>query len=226
MRLSSSVAAIDRLKGAAVALGLTITSDQSDKLLRYVSELQRWNKTYNLTAIRSADEMLVQHIFDSLSVVAPVQKFFATTSNEVKKLMDVGSGAGLPGVVIAIMLPTIRVECVDTVEKKASFIRQMAGVLMLPNLISTHARVEDKSEAGCDLVISRAFASLEDFITVAGRHVVESGSMVAMKGKEPIQEMQSVRNNTDWWISNVEQLTVPEMDAQRCLVWMQRKQAA
>jgi 16S rRNA (guanine527-N7)-methyltransferase len=192
-------------------------------LLEYLSQLMRWNKTYNLTAIRDPDQALVHHIFDSLSLVAPLSQALSLNQTETPTVVDVGSGGGLPGVILAIMLPGVLVTCVDAVEKKTMFVRQMAGVLTLPNLTAQHARIEALKPLQATLVTSRAFASLEDFAQLAGPHVREGGYLVAMKGREPTEESTALQAHTAWSAQAIEPLTVPELEGQRCLVWMQRK---
>lgn len=140
------------------------------------------------------------------------------------KLFDVGSGGGLPGVVLAIMRAHWDVTCVDAVEKKTAFVRQMAGALGLPNLQAAHTRIEQLEPAQCDVVISRAFASLQDFAKLAGRHVREGGTLVAMKGKVPDDEIQALQQHGHWTVERIEPLVVPALDAQRCLIWMRRSQ--
>jgi 16S rRNA (guanine527-N7)-methyltransferase len=209
---------VERLTEACRQLGLSVDEPQQGKLLRYLEQLQKWNRTYNLTAIRDAEQMLVQHVFDSLAVVRPLGAALGVSA----ELMDVGSGGGLPGVVLAILRPHWRVSCVDAVEKKTAFVRQMSGVLDLPNLQARHARVETLEPAQCDLVTSRAFASLADFAELAGRHVREGGRLAAMKGKTPDEEIDALREQGVWMVERIEPLAVPELDAQRCLIWMRR----
>jgi len=213
----------ERLAQALADLRLPATPTQQATLLRYLSELLRWNKTYNLTAIRDPDQALVHHIFDSLSLVNPVREVLASHPTEVSSIVDVGSGGGLPGVILAIMLPSAQVTCVDAVEKKSMFVRQMAGVLALPNLTAQHARIETLEPLQSVIVTSRAFASLEDFAQLAGRHVREGGVLLAMKGRPPTEEINALQALTSWSAHTVQPLIVPELDSQRCLVWMQRK---
>lgn len=215
------LAAPQRLEQACQALGLEAGPDQQEKLLRYLAQMQRWNRTYNLTAIRDPEQMLVQHLFDSLSVVKPIADALA---GRPAKVYDVGSGGGLPGVVLAIMQPDWDVSCVDAVEKKTAFVQQMAGVLMLPNLHAMHARIERVAPAECDIVISRAFASLPDFANWAGRHVRADGALVAMKGKVPQEEIEALQTQGAWQVERIQPLTVPDLDAERCLIWMRRSQ--
>ena len=218
-----NVSTSERLLRALETLRLKSQPTQQAALLEYLSQLMRWNKTYNLTAIRDPDQALVHHIFDSLSLVAPLSRVLSLNPPETPTIVDVGSGGGLPGVILAIMLPSVRVTCVDAVEKKTMFVRQMAGVLALQNLSAQHARIETLEPLQSTLVTSRAFASLRDFAQLAGPHVREGGYLVAMKGREPTEELTAVQAHTAWSAQAIEPLTVPELEGQRCLVWMQRK---
>jgi 16S rRNA (guanine527-N7)-methyltransferase len=207
------------------ALGLTLNAGQLDLLLDYLALIQKWNKVYNLTAVRDPAEMLTHHLLDSLAAVLPLRQ---QTGGRALKLLDVGAGAGLPGVVIAICCPDIHVTCVDTVAKKAAFISQVALALKLPNLRGLHARVERLSD-GFDVVCSRAFASLLDFTNwsraalslVNAEHTNTAGIWMAMKGKQPTEELSVLP--VDLEVFHVEQLTVPGLDAERCLVWLRLK---
>lgn len=208
-----------RLRAAASALRLDIDVNQQNCLLAYLDQLQRWNRTYNLTAIRDPEGMLIQHLFDSLAVVQPIKKeLYKHTVHPT--VVDVGSGAGLPGVVLAIMCSGATVHCVDAVEKKATFIRHISGALKLPDLQAHHVRIETLPPLQADVVISRAFASLADFARLSGRHVRPGGRLVAMKGKEPLEEIEALQTETAWRVERIEPLQVPELEAQRCLVWL------
>lgn len=209
-----------RLEAAAHVLGLEIVPDQRDALLNYLDQLQRWNRTYNLTALRDPEQMLVQHLFDSLAVVPPLVEILYKKTVDNISLVDVGSGAGLPGTVMAIMQPDWSVHCVDAVEKKMAFVRQVSGALRLPNLHAVHQRVETLAPYHADIVVSRAFASLVDFASLAGRHVAKDGYLLAMKGREPVEEIDVLHRQTDWRVSRIQSLSVPELNAQRCLVWI------
>lgn len=211
--------ALGRLTAACRQLELEAEPVRLELLLRYLAQLQRWNRTYNLTAIRDGEQMLVHHLFDSLAAVRPLERALGPRAT----LMDVGSGGGLPGVVLAAMHPRWNVTCVDAVDKKMAFVRQMSGALSLSNLQARHARVETIEPANCDAVVSRAFASLADFAELAGRHVREGGDLVAMKGKTPEAEIDALHAQGAWQVQRIEPLTVPELDAQRCLVWMRRR---
>lgn len=223
-----------QLEASATALALTLSAQQVDLLLAYMGWLQKWNKVYNLTSLRDPAEMLSHHLIDSLSAVVPLQRHLSTlpgspaTSNDTSdaspaqpvRVLDVGSGGGLPGVVLAICLPHVSVTCVDTVNKKAAFIQQVAAALRLPNLKGLHARVET-IQGGFDVVTSRAFASLRDFTTWSRGALVPGGVWMAMKGKHPAQELAELAADVD--VFHVEPLHVPGLDAERCMVWMRVK---
>ncbi|HEX2544202.1 MAG TPA: 16S rRNA (guanine(527)-N(7))-methyltransferase RsmG [Ramlibacter sp.] len=209
-----------RLQNALEQLGLALTSAQQQKLLDYLSLIAKWNKVYNLTAVRDPDEMLVQHLFDSLAAVPPLRR---QTQGRSVRLLDVGSGAGLPGVVIAICCPEIEVDCVDTVGKKAAFIQQSAAQLQLTNLRGLHDRVENLA-GPYDLVCSRAFASLQDFVTWSQGALAGQGVWLAMKGKHPEAEIAELPPAAE--VFHVEQLRVPELAADRCIVWMRKRVSA
>jgi len=212
------------LEEACRRLGISLPRERRGLLLEYLAQLQRWNRTYNLTAIRDPAQMLVQHLYDSLSLAGPLEReLSAQGDGGPAAILDVGSGGGLPGAVLAIARPDWTVSCVDAVEKKTAFVRQAAAVLGLSNLDAVHARVESLPPAECHAVVSRAFASLADFASLAGRHVRNDGTLVAMKGREPREEIAALQQQGVWRVERVEPLIVPELDAQRCLVWMRRK---
>lgn len=208
-----------RLLAAANELSLPLSDTEAERLLAYLDLLQRWNATYNLTAVRDPEGMLTLHLLDCLAVIAPLRRHLGSTT--AHRVLDVGSGGGLPGVVIAVLNPGIDVTCVDTVGKKAAFIQQAAVSLRLLNLHSQHARVERLNAASFDVVASRAFASLADFVTLTRRHLTPGGVWLAMKGKDPADERLALPDDID--VFHVEQLRVPTLDAERCLVWMRPK---
>ena len=198
-------------------LALPLDAAQCAALGNYLALLQRWNATYNLTAVRDPAQMLTQHLADCLTVIGPLQHHLAAHPG-AKRLLDVGSGGGLPGIVIAVLCPGVDVTCVDTVGKKAAFIRQVAAELKLRNLHGEHARVEALKLPAFDVVTSRAFASLPDFIQLTRERLAAGGHWMAMKGKHPEDELLGLPQDID--VFHVEQLTVPGLDAERCLIWM------
>jgi 16S rRNA (guanine527-N7)-methyltransferase len=206
------------LRQGLVALELLLSDAQVGQLLDYQELIQKWTKVYNLTAVRDPSEMLTHHLLDSLAAIRPLRQQLSNVPAPVR-LLDVGSGAGLPGVVIAICCPDITVHCVDTVAKKAAFIQQTAAVLKLPNLRGIHARVENLKEP-YQVVSSRAFASLADFTAWSGAALAEQGVWMAMKGKHPADEITALHPNIH--VFHVEQLAVPGLDAERCIIWMRK----
>ena len=215
--------ALKQLEEACSVLSLSPTDKQKTQLLEYVSQLLKWNQTYNLTAIRDPAQVLIQHIFDSLAVIKPITDYFFEQNIKQVTILDVGSGAGLPAVVLGIMVPTSQISCVDPVEKKMTFVRQIVSILKISNIEPIHERVEHLKRDPYDLVISRAFASLEDFASLSGSKVKTTGVLLAMKGKRPQEEIERLEKNTRWKVEKVEPVKVPQLDAQRCLVWMKDK---
>ena len=204
-------------------LGLDLGDAQVKQLLDYLALLQKWNKVYNLTAVRDPAEMLTHHLLDSLAAIGPLLR---QSAGQALSLLDVGSGGGLPGVVIAVACPQIAVSCVDTVGKKAAFIQQAAATLKLLNLRGVHARVETlnaEQGAGFDIVCSRAFASLPDFTAWSRAALKPDGVWMAMKGKHPATELAALPADVE--VFHVEPLQVPGLDAERCIVWMRPKAA-
>lgn len=203
------------LRAGLARLALVLSDLQVRQLLDYLKLIAKWTKVYNLTAVRDPAEMMTHHLLDSLAIIAPLRQRVAQG-----KLLDVGSGAGLPGVVIAICCPALDVTCVDTVAKKATFIKQVVLELKLPNLAGLHARVENIDQP-FDLICSRAFASLADFTQLSAGALAPDGVWMAMKGKHPTDELAALPATVG--VFHVEQLQVPGLDAERCVVWMREK---
>ena len=202
---------------AALKLGVPLSEAQIELLLRFVALLGRWNATYNLTSIRAPAAMLSQHVVDCLAVIQPLRRQ-ALTEPFSPRVLDVGSGGGLPGVVVAVMCPELQVVCVDTVGKKVAFVRQVAAELALQNLSAEQARVEALDCGKFNVVTSRAFASLSDFAIATRPQLMPGGVWMAMKGRMPNSEIADLA--ADVTVFHVEQLQVPGLDAERCLVWM------
>ena len=209
---------MERLRAGVEALALGLGDAQLARLMEFLALLQKWNKVYNLTAVRDPEEMLTHHLLDSLAAVAPLRRHVAQAGLPAPvRLLDVGSGGGLPGVVFAICCPEVDVSCVDTVGKKAAFIQQAAVALKLPNLHGVHARVETLTTP-FDVVSCRAFASLVDFTHWSRSALAPHGVWLAMKGKHPEDELAVLPPEID--VFHVEQLQVPGLEAERCIVWM------
>ena len=196
-------------------LGLALSPAQQQQLLDYLDLLGKWNKVYNLTAVRDPQQMLTQHLLDCLAVVQPLTQRLP----HAQSVLDVGAGGGLPAVVLAVVCPHIQVAAVDTVAKKAAFIQTAAHSLGLPNLRGIHARVEDLAE-GYDLVCSRAFASLADFTSWSAAALKPGGVWMAMKGRVPDEELAALPPGVR--VDEVQLLQVPGLEAQRCVVWMRQ----
>lgn len=203
------------LKDGAGALGVELTERQHEQLLDYVALLAKWNAVYNLTAIRDPRQMLIQHILDSLSIVPHLP---ARTDATV---LDVGSGGGLPGIVLAIVRPNWQVTLNDIVQKKSAFQSQAKAELGLANLSVVTGRVESlrpgvEIPKKFDLIVSRAFADLADFVTLARHLVAEGGAIWAMKGVHPEGEIERLPSGTK--ALNTIRLSVPMLDAERHLI--------
>ncbi|WP_418317832.1 16S rRNA (guanine(527)-N(7))-methyltransferase RsmG [Piscinibacter sakaiensis] len=217
MPLESAAA---QLEQAADKLGISLDSRQIGQLVGHIDLLAKWNKAYNLTAVRDPADMVRQHLVDSLAIVPPLRRHLqAASGDESATLVDVGSGAGFPGLTIAIALPACQVTCVDSVGKKVGFIRQVIAELGLQNARALHARIEDLSPLAADVITSRAFASLNDFTRLTRSHLSEGrGTWMAMKGRRPDDELAALPAAVD--VFHVEHLHPPDLDGERCLVWM------
>lgn len=204
-----------RLAEGIAALELVLPAGAEEKLAGYLALLAKWSRTYNLTAIRDPDEMVTHHLLDSLAVLPVLEKSALAGRPEVH-LADVGSGAGLPGLVLAIARPDWRITSIETVEKKVAFQRQAKIELGLANVSIHCARVEDVAKCYTD-AISRAFASLADFIRFAG-HL--SSRLWAMKGVYPADEIAALP--VGWQVAASHELSVPGLSAQRHLLQLER----
>ena len=207
------------LRAGLAELHVSLSDAQVQGLLDYQNLIGKWTKVYNLTAVRDPAEMLTHHLLDSLAAVAPLQKHLQGRGLSAASLLDVGSGAGLPGVVLAICCPSLAVTCVDTVGKKAAFIKHVALALGLPNLSGLHARVETITQP-FDVICSRAFASLADFAGWSQAALSPGGVWMALKGKHPAEELAMLP--PDVAMFHVEPLAVPGLAAERCIIWLQK----
>lgn len=198
--------------GVPAELGLVLNTQQDQQLQQYVELLLRWNKVYNLTAVRDPEQILPLHLWDSLSVVPFI---------EAESCLDVGSGAGLPGIPLAIMRPTQQFTLLDTNGKKTRFIQQAALELGLTNIQVVQVRVEQwQPKQKFAAIISRAFASLADFVTVSGQHLQAAGRLYAMKGRYPDTEIAELPRG--WSLASSHPLSVPGLNAERHLLELTR----
>lgn len=196
-------------------LGLDQDIEYADLFVKYIDQLIYWNKAYNLTALKNKNDILINHLYDCLVLIPELRRLYA---DKTYKIIDIGSGAGLPGIIIAICMPQWQVVCVDAVGKKTAFIKQMQGLLGLTNLESIHARIEQLENLHADLIISRAFASLADFVNLSKSHLNPNGTYLAMKGHYPEAEVLQLEQSGKWRVNKVIDLSVPNLDAQRCLL--------
>ena len=206
-----------QLEEGAASLGLALSAQQVDRLLAYQALMLKWNKVYNLTAIRSPQEVITHHLLDSLAVLPRLEA--------VVRVADIGSGGGLPGIVLAIVRPGLIVSSIETVGKKASFQQQAKIELGLGNFSVFNKRVEqveaDALPAGAaDGVISRAFSSLADFVRLSAHLLAEDGALYAMKGVQPVDELAALP--AGWRVAETHALQVPGLDAERHLLVIRR----
>lgn len=193
-------------------LGLPIGPDQQGLLLQYLLLLEKWNQVYNLTAIRDLTKMVAAHLLDSLSVVSRLSG---------DSVLDVGSGAGLPGIPIAVAKPMCEVTLLDSNHKKAAFLRQAVADLALKNANVVCERVESwAAPKEFDVIISRAFSDLNEFVSLTGRLLAPGGVIAAMKGLHPFEELE--RLPSGFRVKEVRALQVPGLEAERHLVLIER----
>ncbi len=202
-----------QLARGLIELNIALTLEQQQRILQYVALLNKWNKVYNLTAVREPERMIGLHILDSLAVLPHL----AQTRTPAQRLLDVGTGGGLPGIALAIARDDMRVTMLDSLQKKTTFVRQAIGELLLTNAAVICERVEQfKPIEKFDVVISRAFAELSDFVNGAKHLLAEDGRMLAMKGVNPVDEI--ARLPVGFEIEKVIELTVPQVEGKRHLV--------
>lgn len=205
----------ERLEQGQAALGLQLSAAQQSLLIDYLAMLEKWNSVYNLTAVRDPQQMLTLHLMDSLAIVPLVRRL------GLRHVLDVGSGGGLPGIPLAVSMPEIRVAMVDTVQKKVAFQNQVKAELKLLNIRSYHARVEALTlTERPDCIVSRAFSELAVLVTLAGHLLAPGGRILAMKGQQP--ERESAALPADWRLVETVDMQVPELDAQRCVLVLER----
>jgi len=188
---------------------LSLTDEQIDTLLRFIKLIAKWNKAYNLTAVRDPEEMVSMHILDSLAILQHIKP---------PRVADIGTGAGLPGIPLAICMPDCHFTLVDSNSKKTRFVQQAVLELRLKNVEVVHSRVESlQPEQAFSTVITRAFASMADILKLTGHLLAEDGLLLAMKGQQPDQELAELRSTY-----SVVPIKVPGIDAERCLIRMEK----
>ena len=193
---------------------LAVTPAQQEQLLDYLALMFKWNSVYNLTSLRDPMQMVTHHLLDSLAAVPAIA--------DARNILDVGSGGGLPGIVLAIVYPDLNVSMIDTVHKKTAFLTQVKAQLALSNATVYTMRVEDlkrEGDARFDVITSRAFADLSDFINWSAHLLAEGGRYIALKGTAPKDEQERVPQA--WRVSDVKPLQVPRLGAERHLVYIE-----
>ena len=214
----TEVATSMTLDSGVTRLGVALPEGGREKLAAYLALLAKWNRTYNLTAIREPERMVTHHALDSLAVVPHLP------AREGIAVLDVGSGGGLPGIPIAIARPDAHVVLVDSASKKAAFLAQAAIELPLPNVEAVASRVEDYAPARkFDVVISRAFSDLATFVRLAKPHLAEGGVILAMKGVHPDEELAELPDGIE--VAAAPRLDVPGLDGTRHLIVMRLTRA-
>ena len=216
---SAEPVSADAITSGAAELGLQLSSSQSDALARYAALLLRWNAVHNLTAIQAPADVLSHHLLDSLAIVPEVQR---VAGDAATRVLDVGSGGGLPGVALAIAAPNLQVTLVDKVQKKVAFLTQVMVELGLYNVDCVHSRVETlKAESPFELIVARAFASLTEFIGLTRHLLAPGGWWFAMKGALPSDELNELKRVLPDVRARTVRLDVPRLNAERHLVLMQ-----
>lgn len=197
------------LSAGVASLGLPISEEQIEKMLAYLALLVKWNSVYNLTSIRDPQDMVKQHLLDSLSAVHAF--------TQAKNVLDVGSGGGLPGIILAIVFPSTSISMIDTVNKKTAFLTQVKAELKLKNVTVHTGRVELlKVDQKFDVITSRAFSELNNFVNWSHHLLQDGGRFLAMKGVSPDQEIERLPEG--WEVEDIEPLQVPGLHVERHLV--------
>jgi len=208
----------DREKLSAVlndgidALDLPLWAAQREQLMDYLALMAKWNGVYNLTSLRDPMQMVTHHLLDSLAAVSAFQG--------AQNVLDVGAGGGLPGIVLAIARPDMKVSLIDTVHKKTAFLTQVKAELGLANVTVYTMKVQDLKAGPFDVITSRAFADLSDFVNWSGHLLAEGGKFIALKGTAPAEEQERLPDA--WRVRELRPLQVPKVDAERHLVFIEK----
>ena len=205
---------VHRLTHDAKRMGVELTEPDATRLLQLLDELEKWNRTYNLTAITRREDMVTHHLLDSLAIHADLQ---GTT------VADVGTGAGFPGLPLAVLNPQRRFTLIDSAGKKIRFVSHAAHLLGLSNIEGAHARVESlKPEQPFDTVVSRAFAALPDMLEKVFPLCGPQTRVLAMKGKLPTEELADIHSG--WRVERSREIAVPGLDEARCVIVLSRQE--
>lgn len=197
-------------------MSLKLSATARQQLLDYVALLEKWNKVYNLTAVRDPQQMITHHILDSLSVLPYLQ--------DVRAVLDVGTGAGLPGIPLAIARPDITFKLLDSQQKKIIFVQHVVGSLQITNVTALCNRVESlPGEVAPDMIISRAFASIKDFVSLVANCGDRHTQYVAMKGRKQLALEELAQLPSSFKLHSIAEIVVPELDAERCLVFLTKQ---
>jgi 16S rRNA (guanine527-N7)-methyltransferase len=214
MKVFDRVALAEVLKQGAAQLALPLSSAQQEQLLDYLALLNKWNSVYNLTSVRDPMQMMTLHLLDTLAAVPAFEG--------AQNVLDVGAGGGLPGVVLAIARPDMRVSMIDTVHKKTAFLTQVKAELGLANVTVYTKKVQElEVKQPFDVITSRAFADLSDFVTWSGHLLADGGRFIALKGTAPADERE--RLPEPWAVNDLQPLRVPGLEAERHLVFISRQ---
>ena len=205
----------NRLQYGAETLGLNLSALQCKQLVDYIKLLQKWNTAYNLSAIKDESGILVKHVFDCLAIVKPVQNLLSAQPVAQRSILDVGTGAGLPGLILAICLPDVQVTLLDAIQKKITFIQHCIGQLKLTNTNASATRIQDW-RGQYSVITARAWTSLGDIPSLCTHVVMPQGCIAAMKGPRASLEAQNLP--TGWAIEHALELTVPDLNEPRSLV--------
>ena len=212
MRYYDPAALGEVLAGGIAEMKLDVPAGQQDKLMGYLALMNKWNSVYNLTSLRDPMQMVTHHLLDSLAAVSAFEG--------AKNVLDVGAGGGLPGIVLAIARPDMQVSLIDTVHKKTAFLTQVKAELGLKNVTVYTMKVQDLKAGPFDVITSRAFADLSDFVNWSGHLLEEGGKFIALKGTAPADEQERLPD--EWKIQELRPIKVPKVEAERHLVFIEK----
>ena len=212
MRYYDPAALAEVLARGIADMGLDVPAAQQEKLMAYLALMNKWNSVYNLTSLRDPMQMVTHHLLDSLAAVPAIA--------DAKNVLDVGAGGGLPGLVLAIARPDIKVSLIDTVHKKTAFLTQVKAELGLSNVTVYTMKVQDLKAGPFDVITSRAFADLSDFVNWSGHLLAEGGQFIALKGTAPSEEQE--RLPAEWRVRESRPIKVAKLEAERHLVFIEK----